>query len=302
MDLIKFDPSIEELQKIVAATSAIVATDLTDEAQLVLVHDTRISLRDARVKIEKAGKEYRAEALKYQKDVIAREKELIAIIEPEEIRLKAIEEEATAMKERAARAALLPMRREQLDKFGPPTVADESILDMDNDQFITYLNERTAQKNEQDRLAIEAEKAALAHAAELAKAAEDAKIAERARIEAEQRANEERRVQEAARAQNEAAAAAQKLIDDARAEAERIAREAQERLMQAEAQAAAAAHEKFAREQQAKDEAAQAEAMASFRQWTLNFGYEEVTGNFETRHTREGIELWKRVGVYTNLI
>lgn len=306
MDIIKFDPNVEELQKIVAVTSQITAPDLADDAQLAVIHGTRISLRDARVKIEKAGKQYRADALAFQKNVIARERELIAIIEPEEKRLKAFEEEADAIKERAARAALLPLRREQLAQFGDPVPSDETLLDMDNDAFIIYLNERTALKNEQERLrleqerqALEEERRAIARAAELAKAAEDAKIAERERIAAENRANEERRIQEAAQAKIDAEKAAQKLVDDAKAEAERIAAEARFKIAQEKAQAEAAERERQVREQQAKDEAAKKEAQAKYAEWAKEQGWTpETASEYRTQHTHEGIELWKRVGIY----
>lgn len=343
-EIIKFDPSVEELNKIVAVTSKITAPDLSDDTQVALVHDTRISLRDARVKIEKAGKQYRADALAYQKKVIAREKELIAIIEPEEIRLKALEEEATRLRERAAREALLPMRREQLVPFGKKCdvcngdgytaehdlpsrhgedgeciscpvqvgcekclgggqvigISDEELLDLDNDGFISYLNQVTSEKNERDRQAIEAEKARLAHEKELAEAAEKAKIAERERIEAQQRADEARRVNEAAQAKIEAERVAQKVIDDAKAEAERIAQEARDKAAQERAQEEARKHEQFAREQQARDEAAKKEAQEKFKVWAMKYGYDQ-SDDFETRHTPAGIELWRRVGIYTDL-
>lgn len=299
MEIIKFDPSIEELNKIVAVTSKITATDLSDDAQLAIVHDTRISLRDARVRIEKTGKEYRAEALAHQKAVIAREKELIAIIEPEEIRLKALEEQANTMKERAAREALLPMRKEQLAPFGAPTLTDESILDMDNDAFIVYLNERQAQKNEQDRLEIQAEKDRMAREAELKAAADTAALAERTRIEAQQKADEEARIEKAAQVKRDAELAAQQAKDEAAAEAARIVQAARDKVAQEAAQAEAAAREKAVREQQAKDEAAKKEQHAKYLEWATEMGWtQETADQYDARHTPAGIELWKRVGIY----
>ena len=233
MDIIKFDPTFdptfEKLQSIVAETAKITALDLADDTQLAVVKGTRIQLRDARVMIEKQGKGMREDALKYQRDVIAREKELIAIIEPEEKRLKAIEEEANTIRERKAREALLPMRREQLLPLGV-AFTDETLLDMDNDEFIEFLNTSTALKNERDRQEIEAEKAKLARAAELAAAAEDARVAERARIEATAKLNEEHRIHAEAQKKHEAELAAQKLIDNAKIEAARIEMEAQKEI------------------------------------------------------------------------
>lgn len=198
-NIILFDPTVEKLQEIVSSTSLITANDLSDDAQLAIVRGTRLQLRDARVTIQKQGKSMREDALKYQKDVIAREKELIGIIEPEEIRLKSLEEEATSIKERAARAALLPMRRDMLAKFDLPDFSDESVLSMDNDEFMAYLTDLQTEKNENDRIDNEKETARLAQVAREAQIAEDARIAERARAEL----------------------AAQKLIDDAKDEVAR---------------------------------------------------------------------------------
>lgn len=268
METIKFDPNIAELQAIVAATSKVTYNDLSNDTQLALVHDTRISLRDARVQIEKTGKALRADALKYQKDVIAREKELLAIITPEEDRLTAIEQQAASIRERAARAALLPMRKEQLAPFGAPTITDESILDMDNDQFVTYLVQRQAQKNEQDRLEIEAEKARIADEARLAQIKENAKIEERNRIEAASKADEGRRIQEVAQAKYDAERAAQKLIDDAKIEADRVLREANDKIMQEQAQ-------KEAAEREERIQKEKLEADKRYQAWLAEIGWKE---------------------------
>lgn len=229
METIIFDPNVESLHKIVASTSKITASDLSDDVQLALVHDTRLSLRDARVRIEKKGKELRADALKFQKDVIAKEKELLAIITPEEDRLKAIEDEANTIKERAARAALLPMRKEQLAPLMGVSMVDGDdawILDMDNDEFVAFLIKFQGEKNERDRLEIEVEKKRLADEAILAQVKKDAEVAERLRIEASQKLDEQRRIEAEAQKKRDAEVAAQKLVDDAKEEAIRVAEHA----------------------------------------------------------------------------
>jgi predicted acylesterase/phospholipase RssA len=116
------------------------------------------------------------------------------------------------------------MRREQLEKLGtvPP---DEFLLDMDNEQFMVFLNERIAAKNEADRQAIEQEKAKLAREAEIKKAQEEAVAKERDRMELLRVQEENARVLKLAEEQNKADRAAKKLIDDAKAEAERIVSE-----------------------------------------------------------------------------
>ncbi len=265
METIKFDPNIAELQAIVAATSKVTYNDLSNDTQLALVHDTRISLRDARVRIEKTGKALRADALKYQKDVITREKELLAIIVPEEDRLADIEDKANKIKERAARMALLPMRREQL---GESDITDEFIIDLTNDEFIQFLVQRQAQKNEQDRLEIEAEKARIADEARVAQIKKDAEIAERNRIEEAAKKDMQQRIDYAAEKKRDAEIAAQKLIDDAVIEADRVLREANDKILQEKAQKEAVEREERIQKEKLK-------AGKKYQAWLAQIGWKE---------------------------
>lgn len=297
---IVFDPTVDALNQIVAETAKIIVLDLADETQLALVHDTRIKLRDARVTIQKQGKAMREDALKYQKDVIAREKELIAIIDPEETRLKNLEEKANTIKERKAREALLPMRKEQLAKLDV-VITDESILDMDNDEFVAFLNEQTTLKNEADRFAIEEEKAKLARDAEI-KAAEDAAVArERDRLELVRAQEENARVTALAREESERQKAieqqkmdAQKIIDDADAEAARIVQAAKDKIIQEQA-------DKTAAEEVASAVAATREKEIKYQLWLGNIGYKKedaVEWRFET--TNGITAAFKLVDVFKN--
>lgn len=141
-DIEKFDPTVAELTALSESTKGITATDLKDEKQLALVKDTRIALKNARVKIEKKGKELREGANAYAKSIIAKEKELIAIIEPEEERLKAIEEDAKALVLREERLLGLQERIDRLETVKDVELpSDEEILLMDNIQFESKLNE-----------------------------------------------------------------------------------------------------------------------------------------------------------------
>lgn len=155
----QFNPTIAELTALVEATKNISATDLKDKKQLEIVKASRKSLSEARINIAKKGKELRQGAIDFQKAVIEKEKELIAIISPEEDRLKEIEAEAKEIKQREERLAVLPQWKEKLAGIGDKeTITDEALLAMDYDQFITYFNQRVADKNESDRKAIEDEK------------------------------------------------------------------------------------------------------------------------------------------------
>lgn len=274
---IVFDPTIAELEKIVSQTSLITAPDLANDTQLALVHDNRIALRDVRIRIEKSGKEKRAEALKYQKDVIAYEKQLLGIISPEEERLKALEDEATAIKERAARAALLPMRKAELAKLGLEVTDDNQILDLDNDAFVSLLNDLQAKKNAVDAAELAQMKADALKKEELAKAAEDARMNERNRIELLHKMEEEKRINDEAQRRIDAQAAAQKLLDDAKAEIDRNIKEAQDRLDANLAATIAAEADRLslqkAQEENARIYKENQEKDAAFQEWKVQIGY-----------------------------
>lgn len=145
-DLSKFDPNVEKLTALVAETVGITTVDLTDVGQLETVKKARIKLRDARVLIEKTGKGYRDDAIKYQRDVIEKERSLIAIIEPEEKRLKAFEEQAKQEHELAIRREQLAARMERLTTTGL-TMTEEDVLALDSEEFEHKFNELVAEKN-----------------------------------------------------------------------------------------------------------------------------------------------------------
>ena len=282
--IINFDPTIEKLQSIIAETSKITADDLTNDSQLAIVKGTRIRLRDARIIIEKQGKEMRASALQYQKDVIAREKELIGIIEPEEIRLKEIEESAKEKREHEARVALLPMRKEIVGKFG--TFDDDFLLSMENEEFMVFLNQKTAERNEADRLEIEAEKNRLAREKELEDAKRKAAEDERNRIETLAKANEEARIAKAAQEKRDAEIAAQRLIEEAKIEAQKILDAEKARIAKIEAEK----KEKLEKIKKESDE-------KEFRQWLSDIGYVD-DGSWKIEHENDTIKVYKLVDVW----
>lgn len=185
LNIEKFDPTVADLKQLVEITSQVVVTDINDKAQIDAVKNNRIILRDTRVRITRRGKELREDALKFQKAVIAKENELIEIIKPEETRLKKIEEEVMAQKERAERIALLPMRKEELIKLGIQ-ISDEVLVELDAVEFKSLCNTKIAEKNEATRL--ENEKRGL----EL-KEKEDALRREKDTLEREEKARQEER-------------------------------------------------------------------------------------------------------------
>ncbi len=231
-DIEAFDPTVAELTALVQSTSGIKVDNLDDEKQLAVVKENRILLRNARVKIEKTGKGLRDDANKFAKAVIAKEKELIAIISPEEDRLKAIEEEVKALALRREREALLPERKKRMAEIAnssPKPIAfplDDLILDMDDEQFETMFNQKAAERNENVRVENERkekelnkERDEIARKKEIKEAEERAaketeerlkreadQKAERDRVEAEKKADRERQEKEQAEAEKKAEA------------------------------------------------------------------------------------------------
>lgn len=202
LNIEKFSPTTADLRQLVAQTSQITATDLKDKAQLKLVKENRTQLADARISITKIGKALREDAIAFQKAVITKEKELVAIVEPEELRLKAIEEEAKKQEEMERRMETLPRRIEVLQAVGIES-SETEILSMDDNQFIEWKNAKVAEQQEAERIkleaerqAIEREKAQIQLEKDMAEATEKAREDERKRIETETLASEARAKQE----------------------------------------------------------------------------------------------------------
>jgi hypothetical protein len=294
LDIEQFNPIVAELHKAVEATKDITATDLKDPAQLKVVKESRIGLKNMRVAITKKGKELRDVAIKFQKAVIEKEKELIAIIEPEELRLSGIEDEAAIIATREKRRDKLPWRRQIIDGFADilATVdenlstlkrqyTDDDLLDMDDDDFTALNNVLTSKKNqiESDRIAeerrkIDEEKAAIERQKEIDAAKARAVQEERdraAREEKDRKAREEREKKEAAeRAQREKDELELKQRRD-KEEADRKAKEEQDRL----------------------------ERNKKFAKFLADNGCTDATKDqFDQVKNGDTIELWKRVGTY----
>jgi len=218
LDITKFDPTVADLQQLVSITSQITVTDFNDKNQLETVKKNRIALRDARVSITKKGKELREDAITFQKVVLEKERELIAIIEPEEVRLKEIEELSKANKERAERIAILPMRREKMVSQGV-VISEEVLVELTDEQFIVLLNQKVGEKNEVVRLENERKDKELKEKEDALKRETETRDREdKARLDERERAEnrEKERVEREAREKKEV---------EARAEIERIKKE-----------------------------------------------------------------------------
>lgn len=290
MNLEKFDPTVAELTKVAEESRAIVITDFDDPKQIEAVHAKRIELKKTRVSIEKRGKELREDAVKFSKAVIAKEKELIAIIEPEEIRLDQLEDAAKQNAIEKERLRKWPERLERLKALEyKGASSDDYVLRMMSDvDFETYINNVKA-KIEAERLSKERE-ALLAQEMELKRKEEELAAKERA-LEKE-KADRERAEREKVEAEAREKRRAEEL-EKARLEGERKAKEEADRK---------AAEEKARierEEKERKDAEAKAERSRRFKSWLAEQGYTEATeGEYLIQHTETHAMLYKRVGTY----
>lgn len=285
----KFDPTEAQLREIVSETNALSVSDLKDKAQLKVVRESRIKLKNARVAIQKKGKEMRDDANKYSKAVIEREKELIAIIEPEERRLELIEEEAEKLAILEDRRTNLPSRITRLESIGDGLENDEEyILTLDSNQFDAYFNQRFAaklqkDKEESERVAAEAERARREE-----QERKDAEIAERQRVLDEQE-NANRR--EAERLENERIAREreEKARQEEREKAERAAKEKEERERK----------EREDAERKKEEEREKLERAKKYKKFRSDLGWtEETKEDFKEESDGNTVTLWKKIGTF----
>jgi len=222
LNIEKFSPKKAELQALVLESQALTLPDPKDKEQVKKIKEARLKLRTARTTITKAGKEWRDEAIAFQRAVVAKEKELVAIVEPEEVRLEGLEAEAKQVQDREDRREFLPRRIERLATLADSIeISEAELLDMDGTAFEAYFNWRSADKNDKDRQAnaeaqrkIDAEATKLAHDKALVEAEA------RGRIEAEDRAKREIDAKARREAEDREAEAEQKRIAKADQEAD----------------------------------------------------------------------------------
>lgn len=160
-----FDPRKEQLQEIADEVAKIEADPAKmDKDTLTLVNATKNKLVKARTTIEKTGKALRDPHTEFNRAVSSYENELIAIIEPQEKRLKAIEEDAKKIAIREERRLTLDEYKAKLATIGDNfAISDDELLEFDPNQRDAYYNQRLgahlqaqkAEADERDRLANE---------------------------------------------------------------------------------------------------------------------------------------------------
>ena len=290
LELEEFNPNIAKLTEIVADSKKIVVTDLTSEKQMSVVKEKRIELKGMRVVITKQGKEYRQKAIEFQKIVIGKEKELIGIIEPEEIRLKEIEDKSEQLKKRKMREEGLPLRKEKLLEAsgGMKLPQDEELLDMDIATFHEYLNKVGAEKNEKDRLAIEENNRLLAEKNEKLEREKEIRDAEEtARKEERETATKDRE-----RLEKEATERIEKAESDSK---ERIAREEREIEERKEKEK----QQKLEEERIEKERQEKLEKEKKYQKFLKDNGYNESNKNdFVISNSPTETKLFKLIGTF----
>ena len=312
LDIEKFDPDIAKIQKVIDEGRGITVSDFTNKEQLKMVKDQRLRLKELRVAITKHGKMLREEAVKFSKAVIGKEKELIALVEPEEERLAALEERAEKEKERLARLELLPKRKERLATIGDDLeVSDEQLIEMDGPAFEGYCNKRFADKNEKDRVALQAREAEVKveqdkfqREKEIKEAEEHARKEERERAE---KAETDLKVQRE-REDKERQERIEREEKERKDRAERVEREAKERAIIIEREA----KERVERDERERKENVEAEAKAEadrkeklakdkkYLEFLSSHGHNaETHKNFHIEQVGNIVTLYKKVGEIT---
>lgn len=290
LNIEKFDPTTEQLTKMVVASKKIQVTDINDKGQIEVVRKARIELKTARVAITKKGKEMREEANAFQKAVIAKEKELVAIIEPEEIRLEAIEDEVKAQKLKEERVGLLPIRKEQLHAIGDDIeVTDDELLDMDTETFSAYKNERISEKNQQDRLALEEAQRKVQEEADRQQREKETREREAIARKEEQEMAEHRIKEEKERAELR--------VQQEKADADRRVKEAEEKAkLDVEREKQRIAQEKYDKELADKAEQEKLDAKKKYQAWLTKNEYDEKTHYL--RNENGTVTLYKIVSTF----
>lgn len=279
----QFSQTTADLHAMVAASKTITVEDLKDKKQLEIVRANRITLMHTRTALEKEGKKYRENANCYLKDLLKKEKDLIAIIEPEEIRLAEIELQAKQNAIMEERLRKLPARHERLLAINnAPEIArgdyDAALLAMDDVQFDAYVNqvlfqrhenELAKQKADQDRIKAEQDaRQAILDAQEAAIRADEAKARRAVEMEA---AKEVARLEGVQKAKEDMARQAQREKED-------------KELQEIEAR------KKIAKLEKSKNY----QAFLKLNGWT-----EETKGDFVINETELGFRLFKAIGFFS---
>ncbi|NML34895.1 hypothetical protein [Paraburkholderia antibiotica] len=235
-------------------------TEIRNPAGREQTHGAMMELANRRIAITKAGKEARDDATKFSKAVIEEEKRLVALIEPEEGRLRTLRDEWDAERERekAAKAAAEKARVDAIRQRITDMQAIPSLLVGKSAETIAAAIDSL----EVVQITLESHQE-FAGEAEIVKAVVIAKLGEMLACQQAHEVEQTRIAAERAQLERERAEAAERerIAAAARAEEERKAREARQ-AEEARLRAEREAHEAELRRQREVEEAKLAEQRA----------------------------------------
>lgn len=155
INMVKFDVLKSDLEKEVKESSVVVY-DTTKEETIGEAKKAKKELRSKEIIVEKNGLSFRRIFNNINTYISTKEKELTGITSPEVERLGKVVTDTEDFLLKQEREEKLPARKERLVSIGDKIeVEDETLLGMDSAQFETYYNQRVADKNEADRIALE---------------------------------------------------------------------------------------------------------------------------------------------------
>lgn len=270
-DLVEMDHKRDELTFMATEAKKLKIKGIYDKEGYALVKSTKNDLMHTRTDVAKMGKALRDGAVKIQKFVLNREKELISIIEPAEKLLKDQLEDIDNEKIKQERMESLPARMEKLAKLGIEKDG-EYILEMNDTEFDTYLNDLKSELLEKQEEALRIEKEKLE--ADKLKLEEEKQSAAKKAQEA---------IDEAKRAKEQ-----EKAIEEATARAKEQARKEMEDKAKRDAEAKAKAE---------KEQEAELAKKSKYQEFLKSNGVTEETKDlFYIKNTGTSVILYRLIG------
>ena len=229
LNIEKFSPKKAELQALNTKYQSLTISGIDDVVGFKIVDEARKDLKTKRVEITKTGKELRQEARDFASEVIKAEKDLIAIIEPLEKELKDKQDKIKEEKAKIAMMALLPRRKEMLEKINV-LLPDDEIIDISVEAFQEFYNGKHGEFLDKKANELKEKQEKLDREKELEETRKKAKkeAEEEAKIEAEEA--KKQAIEREVRIKREAEEEKQKLIDEQK-EKEKQAEEAKKQAV-----------------------------------------------------------------------
>lgn len=254
-------------------------TDLATRAQAFVEPNKEIQkeLQKTRTRIEKIGKFLREDFTRMGKEVIAKEKQLIGIIEPEEKRLKLLQEEADFAIEKKYRESQYEARNARIEPLGLIFTPERNI-ELSDTEFESFFQERVADVNAAKEAELKAREDSIKQAEIELQRAKDLETAK-----------ETARAEERARSEREAVYAKEKAerdLAEANERAERAAQVERDRIAKQEAW-----DKKVAEEQKAK-----LEADIMYQAWLESHGWDDSI-TFHIERNGSTVRLYKLVDI-----